>query len=510
VNSSAGYVADLDYTAGFYRETAPSHLAFAALVSGAAPGCALAPARVLDLGFGRGFGLALLAAANPDTAFEGCDASESHVAHARRLVDAAGLANVILTQATFEETAAREAERNVDVIVMHGILSWVSRTTQDAALAVMRERLRAGGLAYVSYNCLPGWAPLAPLRQLMLDIKRFQDDGSEQQLARALFFLNKLKEHNAPYFLANPVAAGHLDDMLGMDPRYLAHEYLGEHWAPLAFSQAAARLGEAGLSYVASATLPENFDRYSVPPKIRPLLPVRKERVLDESLRDFAGNKYFRRDILARDPAPIAAGERRRAISDFRFILAVPRRRVVFRFFAPLGEFGGNDELYAPIADALAAKPMGFEEMLALPQFGEKRIDQLLECVMLLVHSGQVLPVPPAGRPDAAPAQRFNRLVAEEARTGRVYNNLACAVARTGIPVTDFGLLALAAFFDGKAADAKRAARYGLAILKDLERRPLRNKIPIDDDADAVAFLTEHMTPVFEELIPLWQRLEML
>lgn len=68
---NAGYVADIGYTAGFYRETAPGHMAFAALATGRSPGRALRPQRVLELGFGQGFGLALLAAANPDVAFEG-------------------------------------------------------------------------------------------------------------------------------------------------------------------------------------------------------------------------------------------------------------------------------------------------------------------------------------------------------------------------------------------------------------------------------------------------------
>ena len=40
-----GYVADIGYTAGFYRETAPSHMAFAALTLGKSPGRALKPKR---------------------------------------------------------------------------------------------------------------------------------------------------------------------------------------------------------------------------------------------------------------------------------------------------------------------------------------------------------------------------------------------------------------------------------------------------------------------------------
>lgn len=89
-----GYVADIGYTAGFYRETTPAHVAFAALSIGRSPGRALKPKRVLELGCGQGFGLALTAAANPDVAFEGYDFNPDHVAHARRLIEGAALGNV--------------------------------------------------------------------------------------------------------------------------------------------------------------------------------------------------------------------------------------------------------------------------------------------------------------------------------------------------------------------------------------------------------------------------------
>ena len=108
---------------------------------------------------------------------------------------------------------------------------------------------------------------------------------------------------------------------------------------------------------------------------------------------------------------------------------------------------------------------------------------------------------------DAKPAQRFNRMVVDAAREGRIYDGLACPVTRTGIPVTDFGLLALAAVFDGKARDHVEAAGHGLSILKRLDRRPRRAGEPIEDDREATEFLAEHMRPILDEAIPLWRRL---
>jgi hypothetical protein len=55
-------------------------------------------------------------------------------------------------------------------------------------------------------------------------------------------------------------------------------------------------------------------------------------------------------------------------------------------------ELVGKEELYVPIVDLLASTNPSFEELVALPVFGESRIGILLDCLALLVHSGQVLP----------------------------------------------------------------------------------------------------------------------
>ncbi len=505
---NAGYVADIGYTAGFYRETAPGHMAFAALATGRSPGRALRPQRVLELGFGQGFGLALLAAANPDVAFEGCDFNPEHVANARRLIEGAGLANVSVTETGFEEAAARGGANDLDIVTLHGIFSWVARPVQDAIVAILRQRLQPGGLAYVSYNCMPGWAPLQPIRQLMVEVKRRNPGRSDRQLTLGLDLLAKLRANNAGYFAGNPLAAKHLDAMLAMDRVYLAHEYLDEHWDLFQFAEMAARLADAKLAYVASAALSENLDRYAVPAALAPLLAGIDDPELKETVRDYAANKQFRRDLFARGNGELTAGEHLRLLAQLSFVLAVPRARVRFMFAGPLSQLSGKPELYAPIVDRLASDIATFDELLALPVFGASNAGILLDCLTLLVESGQVLPVI-APVADMAAAKRFNRMIVGHARTGRLHGSLASPAARTGIPVSDFGLLALAALFDGKD-DAGAAAEHAMAILKGLGRRPFRDGRPIEDDREATRFLAENFQPVLDEDVPVWQRLGML
>src|SRR5262245_33500555 len=104
---------------------------------------------------------------------------------------------------------------------------------------------------------MPGWAAVAPIRQFTVAVKRRNPSStSDWQLSLALNLILKLKQGNAAFFASNPMAAQHLDAMLRMDRVYLAHEYLDEHW-DRQFSEVAARLSEAKLAFVASATLTE-------------------------------------------------------------------------------------------------------------------------------------------------------------------------------------------------------------------------------------------------------------
>jgi SAM-dependent methyltransferase len=506
---AGGYLTDIPYTAGFYPETAPAHMAFAALCRGRSPGHAWRPRRVIELGFGQGFGLALLAAANPDVAFEGCDFNPEHVAHARSLIDAAEIANLAVSPRSFEEAAAA-GEQDVDVVILHGILSWIEPATRDAVVAILRRRLRSDGIAYVSYNCMPGSAPLAPLRHLILEVKRRSPGSSDQQIAHALDLVGKLWRGNAGYFVMNPMAAHHAGAMLGMNRAYLAHEYLVERAALPNFSEVAALLAPAGLSYVASAALLDNFDQYAVVDGVVPLIGGIDDPMLRETVRDFAANRRFRRDLYARCTFDLTREEHRRLLSDLSFALAVPRGRMAFKFLGPVSELTLKPEFHGTVADRLAEGIASFDELLTLPAFGKGATDLLVDCLALLVYSGQVLALRAGDAADVRPAQRFNRTIVERARAGRFYGHLAAPTARTGIPIDETGLLALAALFDGQATQPAEAARHALGTLAKLGRRPMKDNRAIEDDGEAIAFLAERLAPLLLEQIPLWRRLAVL
>ena len=80
-----GYVSDIAYTTGFYRETMPTWLSFAAAILAHRPPDLARPYRYADLGCGNGIGVLVAAATAPHAEFWGFDFSPTHIEFARNL-----------------------------------------------------------------------------------------------------------------------------------------------------------------------------------------------------------------------------------------------------------------------------------------------------------------------------------------------------------------------------------------------------------------------------------------
>ena len=88
IDWTAGYVTELEYTYGYYRELCPGLLRLACLSAGIAPP-PMKSMNYLELGFGQGLSINIHAAA-VDGEFWGTDFNPTQVAHARAIVEAAG------------------------------------------------------------------------------------------------------------------------------------------------------------------------------------------------------------------------------------------------------------------------------------------------------------------------------------------------------------------------------------------------------------------------------------
>ncbi|KAB1068739.1 class I SAM-dependent methyltransferase [Methylobacterium planeticum] len=511
-----GYVADIPYALGFYRETVPAHIAFAATCVGKHPGLSFRPKRVLELGFGMGLGFVINAAANPNTHFEGVDFNPLHVAHARGLIDEAELTNVSVREASFQDLAreADEGQHDLDLIVLHGILTWVSAEAHEAIVEITRKRLKPGGMLYVSYNCMPGWAPVLPLQRLMRENARRVSGRSDQQTASGIELVKALTSEGAAYFKTNTGLQQRIEKMEVLDKNYLAHEYLNANWFIFHFADVADMFSRAKLDFVGSATIGENVDGVSVPEGVRARIGAEADPIFKETLRDVASNKQFRRDLFARGSSTLTPAEHSVILGATHFVLAVPRSQVSFKITSLLGDLDANPEIYGAVADLLGEKTASFAEIASLPVFREGGTRSALQVIGLFVHSGQVLPAPGGDAAihtlDPRSAQRLNRVIAEKMLQGRTYSFLAAPIAGSGVQAAATDLLMLAAVLNGQGESTETTSTYVIQAMQRLGINWVKEGKTITDPTERQIVVRADSETFLSEKLPFWRRLGVL
>src|SRR3546814_6259015 len=144
----------------------------------------------LELGFGQGLSLNINAATSSGQFF-GTEFNPSQAAYAVQVARAGGKALRIFDD-SFEDFAPRDDLPQFEIIALHGIWSWVSQEARQAIVDTVRDRLKPGGILYISYNCKPGWAPIEPLRHLLnLHASKAATGGLLSRVAESLAFAQR-------------------------------------------------------------------------------------------------------------------------------------------------------------------------------------------------------------------------------------------------------------------------------------------------------------------------------
>lgn len=249
-NGADGYVEDIPYTFGYHPELDPARMQAVLRRAGFEPP---EVAAACELGYGQGMSLAIHAVAG-GAAWWGTDLIPSHAAHVRALV-AGTDARLEAADQTFAVFCARDDLPQFDFIGLHGVWSWVSAANRERILELVARRLRTGGVLYVSYNALPGWAPMLPLREMMvayaaaLPAELPRADRIEAALHDA-----QMRVLRDPLVLeACPGIEAELRAIRHKGVAYLAHEFFNRDWAPMPPAQVAAAMRSVGLSFAAQA-----------------------------------------------------------------------------------------------------------------------------------------------------------------------------------------------------------------------------------------------------------------
>src|SRR5262245_60447416 len=247
-DASTAYDA-VPYASKAFAQTHPDRLATLATLFGLSP----APAgrcRVLEVGCGDGGNLLPLAFALPGSTFVGVDLAGRAIAQAADEARALGLANVELHCADLMEWTPPAGP--FDHVIAHGFFSWVPEVVRLRLLELCRERLAPHGVAFVSYNALPGCHVRAMLREMMLHhVRHVSEPALKISQAKALLRLLVAGQAGEEYAALLRKEAQRLLD--GKSDHALFHDDLGEINRPFYFHEFAALAARHGLQYLAEA-----------------------------------------------------------------------------------------------------------------------------------------------------------------------------------------------------------------------------------------------------------------
>jgi SAM-dependent methyltransferase len=176
----AGYDA-VPYVGGAFIETHPHRLRTIAALAGI-QGASVKACRVLDIGCGTGRNIIPMAEAFPSSRFLGIDLSPRQIEIGNQLIHRLGLKNIELR--CQDLMAFPFTEGPFDYIIAQGIYSWVPEDVRRRLLEVCSRVLAEFGIAYISYNTLPGWHLKKAARDLM-NFHGCDDGGSSLRLTRA-------------------------------------------------------------------------------------------------------------------------------------------------------------------------------------------------------------------------------------------------------------------------------------------------------------------------------------
>lgn len=506
---ASGYVADLGYTYGFYRELTPNLLSFAALALGRHGPDASAPLDYCELGCGQGFSMNLLAAANPHMRFHATDFNPAQIAGARRLAAEAGLSNITFHDTSFADFAEEVSLPDTfDIISLHGIYSWVNADLRAAIVDFINRKLKVGGLVYISYNCLPGWSAAAPMRHLMYLHGKTQGGPTGNRLQPALDFVASIQKSGAAYFRANPGLDQRFEKLRDQNRNYLAHEYFNDAWDLFYHSDVVRDLDAAKLTFVGSAALLGQVDAINLTAEQQQVMAGITDPVLRETVRDYMMNQQFRRDVFVKGPVPLTPRLAQDIWLEQRFALSTRRDDIELKVKGTLGEAALQEEVYRPLLDGLADGPKSVRDLVANATIANLGWTKLRQAFTMLVGAGHLQPCLPA-RDDAKRAKGtrvFNQVVMQRARDNGDLAFLASPVTGGGVAVSQFQQLFMLALGEGKK-QPEDWAEFAWKVLNEHNQRIIKKGKRLVTPEENLAELQEQAATFAEKQLPVLKSL---
>jgi SAM-dependent methyltransferase len=280
-----------------YADTHPDRLAAMAILHGLSP-APVEHCRVLEIACNEGANLIPMAYAIPGSEFVGFDLARLPIERGQERIRELGLKNVRIFESNLLEVGAELGQ--FDYILAHGLYAWVPEPVRERLLALCGELLAPNGVAFVSYNALPGGHLRRMIRDMMLyGVKDVEDP--EQRVSGALAFLHFVLEarpEGDPYRL---LIEEQLEKVEKHSPQLTYHDEMTDTYHPVHFIEFAEHAGKHGLQYLSEAVLPLPTDPCYRPEMRRALENAAGNDILkQEQMLDFVRARMYRATLLCR------------------------------------------------------------------------------------------------------------------------------------------------------------------------------------------------------------------
>lgn len=294
-----GYVSEVNYTTGYYKELNPQNLIAPLLMAGIAPPNI---ENACELGFGMGVSFGIHAAAGK-AKWYGTDFNPSHALFANYLNRDTACEKFELADQSFSEFCCRDDLPDFDFIALHGIWSWISKENQEIIVDFVRRKLKIGGVLYISYNTMPGWSAAAPLQHLISrSYEAFANPRNTptQNIEQAVEYTASIIAKSHGLTQSAPIVQEHMQKIQQFSknrPSYVLHEYLNQQWEPMYFAEMEEHMTNAKLNYACSSNYLNDCDFATFSDEVKPFLAQVTDPSLKQTIKDFLLNTPFRRDL---------------------------------------------------------------------------------------------------------------------------------------------------------------------------------------------------------------------
>jgi hypothetical protein len=313
----------------------------------------------------------------------------------------------------------------------------------------------------------------------------------------------------AEYFTKNPAATEMLATMAKAGLPYVIHEYMHEHWSPMYFARVAWEMAAADLHFAGVSPVFLNFAETAIPESMEAVFGAVTDRATFESLKDFAINEFFRRDVYIKGRAPRSAD----ATNDYlaatawgTLSSALPEDRSVALHHRTLKL---DAPVFEPLFGAIASGAKTFAELATRPELTTFGVDKLRAALLRLILCDTAIPMRESAPHRAPPDGAF--------RIPSVYNQMmlrrlssdtplvmTSTVAGTAFPISALDGLALRVFTE--VAPPKREAWVHDFVGKNVLRLAVAGEVVEGQDAqrrlilDGVEKLRAHRLDKLVEL----------